>query len=58
MMALLLAVNVLGSSVAMAQEPKKTEKKEIKAEKKMMKHKHHKALKKADKMEEKADMGK
>ena len=53
--ALLLAVGLLGTSVAFAQD--KSDKKERKAVKKEMKGKHHKAAKKAVKSEKKEEVG-
>ena len=57
MFALVLGVMVLGTTVAFSQDGEKTDKKEMKAEKKMMKGKHHKAHKKVVKMEKKMDKG-
>lgn len=55
----LLALSLLGGTASFAQEmEKKSDKKEIKATKKMAKGKHHKAMKKEVKSEKKETMGK
>ncbi len=56
--ALLLVAGILGYSVAYSQDDPKMDKKGTKAMKKAMKGKHHKAMKKAYKMEKKADKDK
>ena len=55
--ALFLVAMGMGTAV-FAQDGTKTDKKEMKTEKKMMKGKHHKAMKKAMKMEKKDDKDK
>ena len=58
MFALVLGVMVLGTTVAYCQDGEKSDKKEMKVEKKMMKGKHHKAHKKMAKMDKKMDKDK
>lgn len=55
----LFAISFLGANLASAQDStyNKSDKKELKAQKKAMKGKEHKALKKAKKAEEKAEVG-
>ena len=55
--ALLFLSLVIGTSVS-AQDGEKTDKKEMKTEKKMKKGKHQRAMKKAHKMEKKDDKAK
>ncbi len=57
MIALLLGVMVLGTTVAYSQDGEKTHKKEMKHHKKIRKRKHHKAHKKMEKMDKKMDKG-
>lgn len=56
--ALLLSAGILGYSVAYSQDSTRMDKKGTKAMKKATKGKHHKAIKKAYKMEKKADKDK